>query len=114
MIRKILLFFSFSLIYIFSIGSDPILGDSLAFTVVASHGFDLASNATNHFLYINFLAILHKIFPFINPHYLFVGFSIVCSLATLFFLRKFLFLFELKKNTVDLAVIFFADRKSVV
>lgn len=105
--RSSLFLFIFSLIYIFSIGSDPILGDSLAFTVVASQGFDLATNATNHFLYINLLAILHKIFPFINPHYLFVGFSIGCSITTLFFLGKFLFLFDLKKNTIDIIVIFF-------
>ncbi|WHF50912.1 hypothetical protein QGN23_10790 [Chryseobacterium gotjawalense] len=105
--KNVLLLFIFLLIYLFSIGPDPILGDSLAFTVVASKGFDLATNATNHFLYINSLAVLHKIVPFINPHYLFVGFSIGCSILTLYFLRKFLFLFDVKEDIVDVVILFF-------
>ena len=76
--------------YFFSIGQDPILGDSLAFTVQAYNGFDFTTNATNHFLYSNFLALIHKIIPFINPHYLFVFISIIFSIGTLIGIKKFL------------------------
>lgn len=105
---KIMLLISFFvLIYCFSVGSDPILGDSLVFTVVAYNGFDLATNATNHFLYMNLLAILHKIFPWINSHYLFVSFGILCSAFTLFFVRKLLLIFNISKNTTNIAVLIF-------
>ena len=95
------------LIYILSVGSDSILGDSLVFTVVASHSFDLATIATNHFLYINLLAVLKMIFPFINPHYLFVAFSIGCSLSTLYFFRKFLLLFDINTYITNIIILFF-------
>jgi hypothetical protein len=105
--KESLIILIFAFIYIFSVGPDPVLGDSLAFTIVASNGFDLATNATNHFLYINFLALSHKILPFINPHHLFVGISITCSLLTLIFLRRFLALFEIKKVNIDILVLLF-------
>ncbi|TXF77770.1 glycosyltransferase family 39 protein [Chryseobacterium sp.] len=105
--RSILLLIFLLVVYIFSLGADPILGDSLGFTVTAAKGFDPGSNATNHFLYMNTLAVLHKVLPFLNPHYLFAGFSIVCSILTLFFLRKLLLLFGLAKITADTAMVFF-------
>lgn len=67
----------------------------------------MATNATNHFLYINLLGVLKMVFPFVNPHYLFVAFSIGCSLSTLYFLRKFLFLFDIKNGIIDLVILFF-------
>lgn len=87
------LFFSLlflAVIYLFSIGKDPSLGDSLIFTIQGYKGFQFDSNATNHLLYSNFLALLHNILPFINVHYLFVGVSIICSLLFLFYLKKLL------------------------
>ncbi len=103
--NKVLLIFL--VVYILSVGSDPILGDSLVFTVIASKGFDLGTNATNHFLYINTLAVYHKIFPMINPHYLFIAFSIGYSLATLYVLKKILLLFNIKKEIVNISVLVF-------
>lgn len=105
--KVFIVLFCFLIIYSFSIGPDPILGDSLAFTVVATKGFDLATNATNHFLYINLLAILHKILPFINPHFLFVSFDIFCSLLTLYSLRKLLLLLGNKDATTILVICIF-------
>lgn len=99
--------FFFFILYMFSIGKDPILGDSLGFTVTAYKGFDLGTNATNHFLYINVLAILHKIFSTINPHFLFVIFSILCSVFTLHFLNKLLILFDISKNNIIIVMLFF-------
>lgn len=107
MYRKFIILLFLATVYLLSIGSDPILGDSLVFTVVASKGFDFATNATNHFLYINLIAFLHKLFPFINPHYLFTCFSIICSLLTLFFIHKLFLLFHLKQITADILLLLF-------
>lgn len=104
--EKLILLF-FLILYTVSVGPDPILGDSLAFTVIASKGFDLATNATNHFLYMNVLALLHKIIPFIDPHYLFVGISVMCSVLTLFFLKKLIMLFEIKELNANLLIVLF-------
>ncbi|MBN9312072.1 MAG: hypothetical protein BGO40_12520 [Chryseobacterium sp. 39-10] len=101
----ILLFFL--AIYIFSVGSDPILGDSLPFTVGASKGYELESNATNHFLYINFLALVHKIIPFINPHYLFSGISVICSVLSLLILRNILLLFNFSNIVCNVVTVLF-------
>ncbi|MBK1894392.1 protein O-mannosyl-transferase family [Chryseobacterium paridis] len=78
------------IIYIFSVAKDPSLGDSIVFTVQGYNGFEFDSNATNHLLFSNVLAFLHKILPFINVHFLFVGVSIICSLLFLFYLKKLL------------------------
>ena len=80
--------------YFFSLGKDPILGDGLVFTVQACNGYDFATNATNHFLYSNFLAVIHKIIPFINPHYLFVVSSILFSIGTLIVIKMVQLLFD--------------------
>lgn len=105
--QNILLLVFFLTIYTLSVGTDPILGDSLAFSVGASKGFDLGTNATNHFLYVNFLALMHQIFPFVNPHYLFVGVSVIFSIFTLFFIRKFLNLFDISEYNITMTLILF-------
>lgn len=105
--QRLILLFILLAVYLSSIGSDPILGDSLVFTVTASQGFDLATNATNHFLYINTLAILHNLLPYLNPHYLFAGFSSVCAVAALYFIGKWLDLINTKKNTVNFVILIF-------
>ncbi|SDE00419.1 protein O-mannosyl-transferase family [Riemerella columbipharyngis] len=91
-----------AIVYVFSIAKDPILGDSLAFSVQACKGFDIGTNATNHFLYSNFLALIFKLFPIsVNPHYIFTSVSILFSIATLWLIRKFLLLFDIShKNTL--------------
>jgi hypothetical protein len=93
--------------YFFSIGQDPILGDSLAFTVQAYNGFDFTTNATNHFLYSNFLALTHKIISCINPHYLFVFISIIFSIGTLIGIKKFLLLFDISDKISNVLVLLF-------
>ena len=94
--------------YFFSIGQDPILGDSLAFTVQAYNGFDFTTNATNHFLYSNFLALTHKIISCINPHYLFVFISIIFSIGTLIGIKKFLLLFDISDKILNVLVLLFS------
>lgn len=94
------------IIYIFSIGETPILGDSIVFTVIGNKGFDLATNATNHFLYINFLALVHKILPFVDTHYLFVGISILSSLVSLYFIKKTMMLLGVNRQVANIMVLF--------
>jgi hypothetical protein len=87
------------IIYGFSITADPALGDSLSFTLQGYKGFDFTSNATNHLLFSNFLSLLHKIFPFIKVHFLFVYISILSGLLSLFYLRKLLRLFNVSARS---------------
>lgn len=69
---------------------DPLLGDSIAFTMQAYRGFLFETNATNHFLYSNFLSLLYKLLPGSNIHYLCVSVSIFSALLFLFYFRRFL------------------------
>ncbi len=93
--------------YFFSLGKDPILGDGLVFTVQACNGYDFATNATNHFLYSNFLAVIHKIIPFINPHYLFVFSSILFSIGTLIVIKKVQLLFDVSDKISNAMILLF-------
>jgi hypothetical protein len=92
------------LVYTISMSAEPALGDSLSFTIQAYKGFVIDSNATNHFLYSNILALLHFIFPFLNPHFLFTGFSIFCSILFLFYLNKFLLLNKISDKSAFICV----------
>ncbi|MDH6250442.1 hypothetical protein M2347_000169 [Chryseobacterium sp. H1D6B] len=85
--------------YALSTGKDPALGDSLGFTIQGYNGFEFQSNATNHFLYSNFLALLHTILPFINVHFLFVGVSILSAVIALYYLQKLLHLNGVSKKS---------------
>ncbi|MGO4709108.1 DUF2723 domain-containing protein [Chryseobacterium sp. 2TAF14] len=96
-----------AIIYFFSIGKDPALGDSLVFTVQAYKGFEFESNATNHFLYSNFLALSHKILPFLNVHFLFVGISVFSGILSLFYLQKLLPLFEVTQKSTLICLLIF-------
>lgn len=87
------------IIYIFSIAKDPALGDSLAFTLQGYKGFDFSSNATNHLLFSNLLSLLHKIFPFIKIHFLFVSVSILSAILSLLYLRKLLIILEVSSKS---------------
>jgi|GEM_PF-1010227 len=104
--RKIYILIIF-IIYVLSITSDPILGDSLVFTVQAYNGFDIATNATNHFLYSNFLALIHKIIPFTNPHYLFFFISIIFSIGSLIVIKKILLLFDISDKISNALILLF-------
>ena len=96
-----------AIVYVFSIAKDPTLGDSLPFTIQAYHGFTFESNATNHFLYTNFLALVYKILPFINPHFLFVGVSIFSGILSLFYLHKLLGLLDVSPKSSLMCVLIF-------
>lgn len=106
--REFLLLFFVLVIYFFSVGKDPILGDSLGFTVQAYHGFDFGTNSTNHFLYSNFLAFLHHIFPKVNVHNLFVGFSIACAIFNLYFFKRLTKIFEISDRISSILMLFLA------
>lgn len=96
-----------AVLYIFSAAVDPSLGDSLAFTIQAYKGFELESNATNHFLYSNFLALSHKILPFLNAHFLFVGISVFSGILSLFYLQKLLPLFDVTQKSTLICLLIF-------
>ena len=87
------------IIYFLSIGKDPALGDSIGFTIQGYNGFAFESNATNHFLFSNILGLAHKVLPFINVHFLFVGICIISGLLALFYLRKLLLLLEVSEKS---------------
>lgn len=95
------------ILYFFSIGKDPALGDSLGFTIQGYNGFSFESNATNHFLFSNVLGAAHKILPFINVHFLFVGICIISGLLALFYLRKLLILLEVSEKSSLMCIMLF-------
>lgn len=93
------------IIYLFSVAKDPLLGDSIIFTLQAYDGFDFNSNATNHILYSNFLALLHKVLPFINIHFLCIGVSVLSGILSLFYLNKLLKLFNISPKSSLICVL---------
>ena len=62
--------------------------DSLGFLYEAMHGFRLTTNATNHFLYINFQHVLLTLFSFADPVRVMTGVSFVSSLIALYILYR--------------------------
>lgn len=99
-----LLILLIGLIYAFSVSKDPVLGDSLVFTLMANSGFDFNSNATNHILYSNLLALLHQLFPFINIHFLCVSISVISGVLCLFFLQKLLNVFNVSQKSIFMCI----------
>lgn len=93
------------IVYFFSVVKDPLLGDSIVFTLQAYDGFDFNSNATNHILYSNFLALLHKVLPFINIHFLCVGISVLSGILSLFYLSRLLKLFDISPKSSLICVL---------
>lgn len=87
------------IMYICSIAKDPSLGDSLVFTIQGYKGFEFSSNATNHILFSNFLSLLHKIFPFVEVHFLFVGVCILSGILSLFYLSRLLNLLDISPRS---------------
>ncbi|MET3535565.1 protein O-mannosyl-transferase family [Chryseobacterium limigenitum] len=103
----IIFLFILGIIYFFSVGKDPSLGDSIGFTIQGYHGFSFESNATNHFLFSNVLGLAHKILPFINVHFLFVGVCIISGLLALFYLRKLLILLDISEKSSLMCIMIF-------
>lgn len=99
--------FFIGIIYIFSVAKDPLLGDSIIFTLQAYDGFNFNSNATNHILYSNFLALFHKILPFINIHFLCVGVSLLSGIISLFYLNKLLQLLNISHKSSLMCILIF-------
>ncbi|MFS4470787.1 hypothetical protein [Chryseobacterium sp. T20] len=87
------------IMYICSIAQDPSFGDSLVFTIQGYKGFEFSSNATNHILFSNFLSLLHKIFPFVEVHFLFVGVCILSGILSLFYLGRLLNLLDISPRS---------------
>lgn len=96
-----------ALIYVYSSAKDPSLGDSLPFTIQAYHGFVFESNATNHFLYSNFLSLIYKILPFHNVHSVCVGISIISSVLSLYFLNKLLSIVGISRRSSFICLLLF-------
>ncbi|MFN8397579.1 MAG: hypothetical protein U0176_23365 [Bacteroidia bacterium] len=79
---------AFALLYF--LNRSPFVGfnDGLSFLLSASTGWDLATNATSHFLYNNLQHLLLTVLPFL-PHVLVLtSFSILCALGTLWLVYK--------------------------
>lgn len=53
------------------------------------------------------MAILRKLLPFLNPHYLFAGFSSICAVVALHFIGKWLDIIDVRKNTVNFVILIF-------
>jgi hypothetical protein len=70
---------------VYLLNRSPYVGfnDGLSFLLAAETGFDLATNATSHFLYNNLLHILVKVFFFLPPVLVLTLFSVGCALGTL-------------------------------
>lgn len=70
-------------VYLLTRNPHPGFGDSLGFLFYAKSGYDLATNATSHFLYINFAHTLVILFPFVPTILLMSLISLVFALLSL-------------------------------
>ncbi|MEZ4827868.1 MAG: hypothetical protein R3C61_16515 [Bacteroidia bacterium] len=70
-------------VYLLTRNPNPGFGDSLGFILHASAGFDPATNATSHFLYINLLHLLTICFPFTDVITLASLFSVIMGIWAL-------------------------------
>lgn len=75
-----------AVIYFIERSKEPALGDALSFSVAALEGFDISTNATNHFLYLNVLHLVSLFTGFNGSHLAFQMFSLIPSLFCLFML----------------------------
>lgn len=100
-----LIFSLITAIYIWQRATALAVGDGIIYFSVASQHFDLETTATTHFLYVNTLHLLLKIFPY-GLHTL-VFFSIFCSVVALWILYQML-TFLTNKQAALLSVVVFA------
>ncbi|MFY0672358.1 MAG: DUF2723 domain-containing protein [Bacteroidia bacterium] len=80
----------FLALYFFERSKEPALGDALSFSVAALNGFDISTNATNHFLYINILHLVSWPTGFEGSHLAFQMLSILPAVLCLYMLSKIL------------------------
>lgn len=73
---------------VYSMGKHPDVpwGDGLGYAMAIENGFDLATNANSHFLYLNFHRLLMVVFHFHDPvlflGWASVGWAVVCLFLT--------------------------------
>lgn len=92
---------------LYFLNRSPYVGfnDGLSFLLSASTDWDLATNATSHFLYNNLQHLLLSVLPFL-PHVLVLtSFSILCALATLWLMYKTARLFTQRQSAALLPVV---------
>ncbi|MEZ4772669.1 MAG: DUF2723 domain-containing protein [Bacteroidia bacterium] len=70
-------------VYLLTRNPHPGFGDALGFLYHAEKGFDLATNATSHFLYINFAHIVVVLLPFLSTIVVLSLLSVVFGLLSL-------------------------------
>jgi hypothetical protein len=75
----------------YTIGRHPDVpwGDGLGYAMAIEHGFDLATNANSHFLYLNFHRLLMFVFHIQDPICLLSWASVGWALVCLFLTYKF-------------------------
>ena len=73
---------------VYSFGKHPDVpwGDGLGYAMAIEYGFDLATNANSHFLYLNFHRLLMMVFQVQDPVFLLgwasVGWAMICLFLT--------------------------------
>lgn len=82
------------IIYLFHKNPHTGFSDSLTLINEISEGFNPNTNATNHFLYINFLVLTYQLLSFAEPVTLMTWFSVICSLVSLYIFYRILVLLE--------------------
>lgn len=74
--------------FVYSLGKHPDVpwGDGLGYAMAIENGFDLATNANSHYLYLNFHRLLMLAFQFKDPVFLLgwasVGWALICIFFT--------------------------------
>ncbi|MCB0852322.1 MAG: hypothetical protein KDD63_08880, partial [Bacteroidetes bacterium] len=91
-----------AIVYLLTRSSYPGFGDSIGFLLFAERGFDLATNATSHFLYTNVNHLALVLFPQANPVSVLVGVSLIFSLFCVIFTYKYIKL--ISKDTFNTLV----------
>lgn len=79
---------AFALLYFLNRSPFAGFNDGVSFLMHAATGWDLATNATSHFLYNNLQHLLLKALPFLPDVALLTSFSILCALATLWLVYR--------------------------
>ena len=78
------------IIYLWTRNPHPEFGDSLGFILSALEGFDLNTNASSHFLYVNFCYLCVLALPFLPPIWIVSMVSVVFGLMALVLLYQLL------------------------
>ena len=98
LIRKLsmsLLFGLIGIIYLWTRNPFPEFGDSLGFLLSAIEGFDLNTNASSHFLYVNFCHISASLLSFLSPVWVVSMVSVFFGLISVLLLYQVLRILEI-------------------